>query len=102
MKTETFTREEFYNLIWSKPFEQIKMELGHPDNDIIKICKRLDIPIPSADYWMKIKNNKPVLRTKLPKVDNHSIITIKLREISAFDINLILLAAVRIKHILNQ
>ncbi len=98
MKSETFTREEFYNLIWSKPFVQIKMELRYSDIDLIKTCEHLNIPIPSADYWVKIKNNTPVLRTKLPIVDNHSIITIKIKESPIFFINLIALGVVHYRY----
>lgn len=61
MKKE-FTREELYELIWSKPRTQISKEYNIDASDITKICKKFDIPYPSSGYWMK----KNPVRTPFP------------------------------------
>lgn len=63
----TLTREELYELVWSKPVIHIAKEYGFSDNGIRKICKKHDIPLPKSGYWSKLKFNKKVDKIKLPK-----------------------------------
>ncbi len=37
---------------------------------IRKVCKKLEIPLPFMGYWSKLKYNKPVKKTPLPKNKN--------------------------------
>ncbi len=47
------SREELYELIWSKPADTLAKELGITGTGLAKICKRFDIPRPGNGYWMK-------------------------------------------------
>lgn len=67
MTKMTLTREELYELVWSKPVIHIAKEYGFSDNGIRKICKKHDIPLPKSGYWSKLKFNKKVDKIKFPK-----------------------------------
>ncbi|NCO62439.1 MAG: hypothetical protein COW66_13200 [Flavobacteriaceae bacterium CG18_big_fil_WC_8_21_14_2_50_34_36] len=72
MKTVTFTRQELYKLVWEKPLTHIAKELGYSDNDIRKVCIKHNIPLPKAGYWSKLKHNKKVKKSPLPKTDDQT------------------------------
>jgi hypothetical protein len=72
MKPVTFTRQELYKLVWEKPLTHIAKELGYSDNGIRKVCIKHNIPLPKAGYWSKLKYNKKVKKTPLPKSDNET------------------------------
>lgn len=67
MNKKTFTRQELYDLVWSKPLTRLAKEYGISDNGLRKICKRMEIPLPSGGHWMKLKYGKKVEIKKLPK-----------------------------------
>lgn len=64
--TYQFTREELYELVWSKPMSKFAKELGVSDVAIAKACKRIDIPTPGPGYWAKAQHGKKVKRSPLP------------------------------------
>lgn len=68
-----FTRQELYNLVWSKPLTKLAQEFAYSDNGIRKICIKHNIPLPKVGYWSKLKYNKKVKKTPLPKSDNETI-----------------------------
>ena len=47
------SREELYQLVWSKPVAKIAKEFGISDVAIAKICKKLNIPKPGLGYQAK-------------------------------------------------
>lgn len=63
------TRQELYDLVWSKPVSTIIKE--HPINVTAfkNICKKNDIPLPMNGHWQKLKHNKKVTIIPLPKWD---------------------------------
>lgn len=61
-----FTRQEFYDLVWSKPITHIAKDFGLSDVAIHKICKKNGVPNPPLGYWAKKANGKPVTQTSLP------------------------------------
>ncbi|WP_417620069.1 hypothetical protein [Oceanihabitans sediminis] len=77
MAKTTFTRQELYDLVWSKPVSHIAKEYGFSDNGIRKICKKYNIPLPNSGYWSKLKFNKKVVKTKLPKQDDNPQISLE-------------------------
>lgn len=77
MSNTTFTRQELYDLVWSKPVIHIAKEYGFSDNGIRKICKKYNIPLPKSGYWSKLKFNKKVVKTKLPKQDDNPQISLE-------------------------
>ena len=62
----TFTRQEFYDLVWSKPVTHLAKEFALSDVAIHKICRKHEIPTPPLGWWAK-KAGKAVVQTKLPK-----------------------------------
>ncbi|WP_146093032.1 hypothetical protein [Xanthomonas arboricola] len=58
---QQFTREEFYNLIWSKPIKDLAPDFGISDVALGKICRQLGMASPGRGYWAKLKAG-----TKLP------------------------------------
>jgi hypothetical protein len=77
MSENILTRKQLYDLVWSKPVTHIAKEYGFSDNGIRKICKKNNIPLPKNGYWSKIKFNKKVTKTKLPKQDDNPQITLE-------------------------
>jgi hypothetical protein len=73
------SRQELYNLVWSKPMTTLAKEYNISDNGLRKICKKLNIPLPELGHWQKIQYGKKVKTTPLPK-DFKGVETITLNE----------------------
>jgi len=62
------TREQLYNLVWSKPMTHLAKKFGMSDVAIRKHCKKFDIATPYVGYWAKLGHGKrvsnPPLSTK--------------------------------------
>ena len=69
----TFTREEFYEKVWSSPATMVAKEVGLSDVTIAKVCKAFDIPKPYVGYWAKQRHGKNPKRTPLPKNEDPHI-----------------------------
>lgn len=65
--SRTFTRNEFYNLVWSKPMTHLAKEFALSDVALHKICRKHDIPHPPLGWWAKKAAGKKVTQTPLPK-----------------------------------
>lgn len=65
-ETRTFSREKFYEFVWSQPATKLAKELGCSDVMIGKVCEAFDIPKPYPGYWVKLGNGKKPTRTELP------------------------------------
>ena len=48
-----FTREEFYELVWSKPMTHLAKEFAISDVALHKICRKRGIPNPPLGWWAK-------------------------------------------------
>lgn len=62
-----FTREEFYELVWSRPLTRLAKEFAISDVALQKICRKHDIPNPLLGWWAKKAAGKKVTQTPLPK-----------------------------------
>lgn len=62
-----FKREEFYELVWSKPLTHLAKEFAISDVALHKICRKHDIPNPPLGWWAKKAAGKKVKQTPLPK-----------------------------------
>jgi hypothetical protein len=51
VKSRILTREELYQMVWSKPATKLANELGISDVAITKLCRRHNIPKPWPGYW---------------------------------------------------
>lgn len=76
----TFTREEFYEAVWSKPATKIAVELGCSDVAIAKVCKAYKIPKPPVGYWAKLQHGKKTKKAALPKCDEPEIQSLTFRK----------------------
>jgi hypothetical protein len=65
------TREQLYDLVWSKPTIHLAKELGISDVAIAKICKKLKIPKPEPGYWARVGAGKQCERPALPSVEGN-------------------------------
>lgn len=63
----TLSREDLYELVWSKPMTELAKDFGISDVALAKRCKRLGIPAPGRGYWARIDAGQTPYRPKLPK-----------------------------------
>lgn len=76
----TFSRREFYELVWSKPMTHLAKELGVSDVALHKVCRKHAIPNPPAGWWAKKAAGKKVQQIMLPEQvgdDRAGVITIR-------------------------
>lgn len=60
------TRKELYDLVWSTPMTKLAKKYLISDTGLRKICKTMNIPLPKAGHWEKLKVGKKVIVEKLP------------------------------------
>lgn len=63
----TLTREELYEMVWTKPVTKIAAELNVSATAIAKICKQLTVPRPPRGYWARLRHGYEVHKPPLPK-----------------------------------
>jgi hypothetical protein len=63
----TLSREDLYELAWSKPMSELAKDFGISDVALAKRCKRLGIPVPGRGYWARVDAGQTPHRPKLPK-----------------------------------
>lgn len=66
-QSNKISRQELYDLVWSKPMTALAKEYNISDNGLRKICKKLDIPLPQLGHWQKLQYGKKVKTIPLPK-----------------------------------
>lgn len=67
MESKKLTRNQFYGMVWAKPMTTLGKEFGYSDTALRKKCIKHNIPMPERGYWSKLKFNKKVKKTPLPK-----------------------------------
>lgn len=65
----TLTREDLYELVWSKPMVELAQDLGLSDVALAKRCRKLGVPVPGRGYWARVASGQVPHRPKLPKRD---------------------------------
>ena len=75
------SRQELYDMVWSKPMTTLAKEFNLSDNGLRKICKKNDIPMPKVGHWEKVKYGYTTVKPKLSKQSNNDIKSI---DINAF------------------
>lgn len=63
MKEFRIERETLYNEVWTEPITKLSPKYGISDVGLIKICKKLGIPMPGRGHWAK---KRPPQRPPLP------------------------------------
>jgi hypothetical protein len=69
MEEKRFTREAFYDLVWSKPAIKLAPELGISDAAITKICRRYKIPKPGVGDWNVLAAGYKIKKPQLPSLN---------------------------------
>jgi hypothetical protein len=65
MEKKQLARQELYDLVWSEPLISLYAKYNISGNELYKICKEMDIPLPNNDYWLKKRHDKTVLKKEL-------------------------------------
>lgn len=60
------SREDLYELAWSKPLRELAKDFGISDVALAKRCRRLGIPVPGRGYWARVDAGQRPYRPKLP------------------------------------
>lgn len=68
----TLSREDLYELAWSKPLRELAKDFGISDVALAKRCGRLGIPVPGRGYWARIDAGQRPYRPKLPSREPQS------------------------------
>jgi hypothetical protein len=63
----TLTREELYELVWSRPVVKLAPEYGLSNVGFSKMCARLDVPTPGRGYWARVAIGEKEDRPDPPK-----------------------------------
>ena len=73
-----FSRQAFFDLMWSKPIKDIAPDFGISDVALAKFCRKHEIPLPGRGYWAKLHAGKPVMAFALPArgLGRHETITL--------------------------
>jgi hypothetical protein len=66
-KPMTLSREDLYELAWTKPLSELAIDFKISDVALGKRCKRLGIPVPGRGYWARLDAGQKPYRPKLPK-----------------------------------
>ena len=74
------TRNELYELAWSKPMIVLAREYGFSDGGFAKICRRNQIPIPPRGYWAKKAAGNNVQKIAMPQKNGNEIVYIETRK----------------------
>jgi hypothetical protein len=68
MEKIILTREELYDLVWSLPMLSLSKKYEISDTGLRKICWRMNIPLPQAGHWQKIRFGKKPVKFPLPLI----------------------------------
>ncbi len=55
-ETVVLTREQLYDLVWSKPMTVVAADFGMSDVAFAKHCKKLNAPVPWRGYWQRVEH----------------------------------------------
>jgi hypothetical protein len=62
----SLTREQLYELVWSKPMQHLAKDYGVSDRALAKLCARHQVPVPPRGYWAKKNSGQKVVQPPLP------------------------------------
>jgi hypothetical protein len=81
MKEVKFTRQELYDLVWTESMLTLAKKYDISDVGLRKKCNKLEIPIPNAGYWAKVKYGKKVVAKRpLGNFKGEQVAVLYLRE----------------------
>lgn len=62
------SREALYEAVWTDAVTVVAPRYGLSDVGLVKICKKLGIPVPPRGYWAKVKAGRPTHKLQLPSL----------------------------------
>jgi hypothetical protein len=77
-----FTREQIYELVWSKAMRHAGPELGISDVALRKICIKHRIPIPAQGYWARKAAGHSVIQPALRPISDTQLQTVRIDKAS--------------------
>lgn len=66
MNNVKLNRKELYDLVWSTPMTALAKKFLISDSGLREICVKMEIPLPKAGHWEKLKAGKQVEIFDLP------------------------------------
>jgi hypothetical protein len=67
MGRDVITREELYELVWSKPMTKVAEQFDVSGSYMARVCSVLRVPRPERGYWAKLAVGKASARRPLPE-----------------------------------
>lgn len=64
--TRRFERAALYEEVWTTSLRQLSKKYEMSDNGLRKICRAMNIPLPTAGHWAKVAAGHSIPRTPLP------------------------------------
>lgn len=61
------TREELYDLVWSKPMTKVAEQFEVSGSYLARVCSVLRVPRPQRGYWAKLAVGKTMTKPPLPE-----------------------------------
>lgn len=62
----SLSREQLYELVWSKPMRHLVKDYGISDRAMAKLCARKQVPVPPRGYWAHKSSGQKVVQPPLP------------------------------------
>ena len=76
-----FSRQELYELAWSKSMLALSKEYNISDVGLRKMCRRMEIPVPLLGHWQKVEHGKtPNKKILSANYSGQMEVTLELRE----------------------
>lgn len=63
-----YNREKLYEEVWSKSVAQVALQYGVSDVLIHRVCKSLNVPVPTRGYWARISAGGKIEKPPLPEI----------------------------------
>ncbi|WP_142688645.1 hypothetical protein [Chitinophaga polysaccharea] len=81
MNKVRLTRKELYDLVWSTSLLSLSRKYYVSDVGLRRICLEMDIPLPKAGHWEKVKAGKKVSILPLPgRTASEEAVELELRQ----------------------
>ncbi|WP_096187069.1 hypothetical protein [Evansella halocellulosilytica] len=88
METRVYERENLYKEVWEVPMNTLSKRYGVSDVALRKQCIKMDIPLPKAGHWVKVKSGYKVDIPPLPKSDGPDKIEVTINSSDSFSKNM--------------
>ena len=65
-ESRVIERDALYREVWAQPMTILAKQYGISDVALRKVCLKLNVPMPQAGHWAKVRHGKRVARPTLP------------------------------------